>query len=112
MASRNSFDAELARFEKEGLAGLNELIEQARNTIGDVEAFSGDNAEATRERLAELLSQASSALSQGSQRAAAFGRETLAHAQGQIERNPWRSIAIASGVGLLVGLVLGRGGHH
>jgi ElaB/YqjD/DUF883 family membrane-anchored ribosome-binding protein len=83
------------------VADAEELLRLTANQAGDkmaeLRARATDNLHSAKQKLAE----AEAALVDGTKR--------VAHATDDyVHENPWRSIGIAAGVGLIVGLLIGR----
>ncbi|TBU97559.1 ElaB/YgaM/YqjD family protein [Phytopseudomonas dryadis] len=108
MARKTSLEAGLEQFQNESTKELKKLLDQASKALGDAESFSGDKANEAREKVIALLNEAKGSISEKGKEAVELGRETLENAQDRIESNPWTSVAVASGFGLLIGLLLGR----
>lgn len=91
------------------------LVEDLRVLVRDAEALlqataaqTGDRIDGLRERAKESLQQARARLADAEKEAAREVREA-AHATDQfVHRNPWQAVGIAAGIGLVVGLLIGR----
>lgn len=89
-----------------------ELLQDLRNLIGEAEAMAGDalkehSAEAIqalRERF-EAAQERVSHLCAGARKKVVDGAH---YADEKIRENPYQSIAIAAGVGVLIGVLIGR----
>jgi ElaB/YqjD/DUF883 family membrane-anchored ribosome-binding protein len=71
-------------------------------------ALTGEKAEELRSRGMQLLDVALGKAGQVQGQALVKGKELAHTADVYVKDNPWRTIAAAAGVGLLVGVILGR----
>jgi ElaB/YqjD/DUF883 family membrane-anchored ribosome-binding protein len=76
---------------------LKATAHQAGEKVQEVRAKAEQSVQAARERLAELQENAMDQT-----------RELVNEGEEYVRRNPWQSVGIAAGVGLLVGLLIGR----
>lgn len=97
------------------LAQKEKLMADLRVVVADAEALlkltADDVSESTaglRERLQERLSQAKQNMLTLQATATEKARAAGHAADDYVHENPWRSIAVGAGVGLLVGLLIGR----
>jgi len=91
------------------------LLEALQSVVRDAEALlhatasqTGDRIDAVRSRAEESLKQAKSSLGDLQDEALESVREAADATQDYVKKNPWQSIGIAAGVGLLIGLLLRR----
>jgi ElaB/YqjD/DUF883 family membrane-anchored ribosome-binding protein len=91
------------------------LVEDLKLVIRDAEALiratsaqTGEKIQEVRARAEESLRQARSRLEQLEDEAYQRARDVANATEGYVRENPWQSIGIAAGVGLLLGLLLGR----
>ena len=87
---------------------VNSLVKDAQALFSAAAALTGEKADELRTRGMRMLD---SALVKGKEvqaSAIVTGKEIAATADGYVKENPWRAIAVAAGVGLLVGVILGR----
>ena len=87
---------------------VNSLVKDAQALFSAAAALTGEKADELRTRGMRMLD---SALVKGKEvqaSAIVTGKEMAATADGYVKENPWRAIAVAAGVGLLVGVILGR----
>ncbi len=87
---------------------VNSLVKDAQALFTAAAALTGEKAEELRNRGMRMLD---SALTKGKEvqaSALVTGKEMVATADDYVKENPWRAIAGAAGVGLLVGVILGR----
>lgn len=86
---------------------LQTLISEAQALISDSAAdYSSEAVEALRERFAAVQEQCADMYAKAKTKVVAGAKATDA----TIRANPYQSIAIAAGVGLLIGVLLGRRG--
>jgi ElaB/YqjD/DUF883 family membrane-anchored ribosome-binding protein len=83
---------------------LKALIRDAKEALANVDEPSSINVQALRDRLDAMLSDGRSTL----KNLAAGARRQAARADDAIRENPYPSIGIAAGVGLVAGLLLSR----
>lgn len=84
------------------------LVKDAQTLLTAAAALTGEKAEELRGRGMQLLDVAMGKASQVQGQAMVKGKELAQSADGYVKDNPWRTIAAAAGVGLLVGVILGR----
>ena len=84
------------------------LVKDAQALLTAAAALTGEKAEEMRARGMQLLDQALGKASQVQGQAIVKGKELAHSADVYVKDNPWRTIAAAAGVGLLVGVILGR----
>ena len=84
------------------------LVKDAQSLLTAAAALTGEKAEDMRTRGMELLDVALGKASQVQGQAIVKGKELAHTADVYVKDNPWRTIAAAAGVGLLVGVILGR----
>ena len=84
------------------------LVKDAQALLTAAAALTGEKAEDMRARGMQLLDQALGKASQVQGQALVKGKELAHTADVYVKDNPWRTIAAAAGVGLLVGVILGR----
>jgi ElaB/YqjD/DUF883 family membrane-anchored ribosome-binding protein len=96
-------------------AQRDKLVADLRVVVSDAEELlkltAGDVSAATTElrtRLQERLMQARHGLAELQGTAAETARATARVADDFVHEHPWRSVAIGAGVGLIVGLLIGR----
>jgi ElaB/YqjD/DUF883 family membrane-anchored ribosome-binding protein len=92
-----------------------QLVADLKTVMHDAEALLRATSSQTGERIQEVRAKAEQSLQQARVRLSELEREALRRAQevadateGYVRDNPWQSIGIAAGVGLLVGLLLSR----
>ena len=84
------------------------LVKDAQALLVAAAALTGEKADDMRARGMAALDAALSKASQVQGQAVVKGKELAHNADVYVKDNPWRSIAAAAGVGLLVGVILGR----
>ena len=84
------------------------LVKDAQALLTAAAALTGEKAEEMRTRGMELLDVAMGKATQVQGQAIVKGKELAHNADVYVKDNPWRTIAAAAGVGLLVGVILGR----
>ena len=90
------------------MAELRAVIANAENLLERAADEVGNNAVGLRERLRQRMSDAKDSLyslqSAATDKARAAGRAT----DDYVHENPWRAVGIAAGIGLLLGVIIGR----
>jgi ElaB/YqjD/DUF883 family membrane-anchored ribosome-binding protein len=89
-------------------ADVKTLVKDAQALLTAAAALTGEKAEELRGRGMQLLDVAMGKASQVQDQALVKGKELAHTADVYVKDNPWRTIAAAAGVGLLVGVILGR----
>ena len=84
------------------------LVKDAQTLLTAAAALTGEKAEEMRGRGMQMLDVALGKASQVQGQAIVKGKELAHTADVYVKDNPWRTIAAAAGVGLLVGVILGR----
>jgi ElaB/YqjD/DUF883 family membrane-anchored ribosome-binding protein len=84
------------------------LVRDAQALLTAAAALTGEKADEMRARGMQLLDVALGKASQVQGQALVKGKELAHTADVYVKDNPWRTIAAAAGVGLLVGVILGR----
>ena len=84
------------------------LVKDAQTLLTAAAALTGEKAEEMRGRGMQMLDVALGKASQVQGQAIVKGKELAATADVYVKDNPWRTIAAAASVGLLVGVILGR----
>lgn len=96
-------------------ATTQKLMDDLRAVVSDAEALvaatvgeAGSQAETARQRAAESLAQARARLHTLEQQARERVTAAAHEADHYVHENPWQAIAIAAGIGALVGILLAR----
>jgi ElaB/YqjD/DUF883 family membrane-anchored ribosome-binding protein len=84
------------------------LVRDAQALLSAAASLTGKKAEELRGRGMELLDQALGKAGQYQDQALVKGKELAHTADVYVKDNPWRTVVAAAGVGLLVGMLLGR----
>ncbi len=84
------------------------LVKDAQALFSAAAALTGEKAEEVRSRGMRSLDAALAKAAEAQAGAIVAGKQMAATADVYVKENPWRTIAAAAGVGLLVGVILGR----
>lgn len=84
------------------------MMRDAQAMLSAAASLTGEKAEQLRERGMELLDRAVGGASHFSGQAVERGKEMAHSADEYVKDNPWRTVAIAAGVGVLVGMLISR----
>lgn len=84
------------------------LVRDAQSLLTAAASLTGEKAEEMRGRGMQLLDQAMGKGREYQGQAMVRGKELAHTADVYVKDNPWRTIAAAAGVGLLLGVILGR----
>jgi len=91
------------------------LMDDLQTVVRDAEALlqataaqTGDKIEGVRARAMESLQKARQRLAAVEKEASHEVREAAATADNYVHKNPWQAVGMAAGVGLLLGLLIGR----
>lgn len=84
------------------------LVKDAQALFSAAAALTGEKAEEVRSRGMRTLDAALAKAQEAQAGAIIAGKQMAASADVYVKENPWRTIAAAAGVGLLVGVILGR----
>ena len=87
---------------------LKVVMRDAEALIRATSAQTGEKIQEVRARAEESLRQARTRLTAVEDEAYQRAREMADATEGYVRENPWQSIGIAAGVGLLVGMLLSR----
>lgn len=92
-----------------------QLVSDLKTVMQDAEALLRATSSQTGERIQEVRARAEQSLQQARARLNELEQEAYKRAQevaeateGYVRENPWQSVGIAAGVGLLIGLLLSR----
>jgi ElaB/YqjD/DUF883 family membrane-anchored ribosome-binding protein len=98
-----------------GDVNTSKLVEDLKVVMQDAEALiratssqTGEKIQEVRARAEESLRQAKVRLEQMEEEAVKRAREVAQATEDYVRENPWQSVGIAAGIGLLVGLLLSR----
>jgi len=84
------------------------LVKDAQSLLTAAAALTGNKADELRERGMELLDVALGQAGKYQDQALVKGKELAHTADVYVKDNPWRTVAVAAGVGLLAGVLLSR----
>jgi ElaB/YqjD/DUF883 family membrane-anchored ribosome-binding protein len=84
------------------------LVKDAQSLLTAAAALTGTKADDLRERGMQLLDSALGKAGKYQDQAKVKGKELAHTADVYVKDNPWRTVAVAAGVALLVGVALGR----
>jgi ElaB/YqjD/DUF883 family membrane-anchored ribosome-binding protein len=84
------------------------LVKDAQSLLTAAASLTGTKADELRERGMRMLDAALGKSGQYKDQAMVKGKELAKNADVYVKDNPWRTVAVAAGVGLLVGVLLGR----
>lgn len=90
------------------VSDLKTVMQDAEALLRATSAQTGDKIQEVRARAEESLRQARQRLGSLEEQALKSAREMAEATQEYVRDNPWQSVGIAAGVGLLLGLLLGR----
>jgi len=92
-----------------------QLVSDLKSVVNDAEALlnatstqTGEKLQAVRARAEESLRQAKARLTEIEQEAIRRAKEIADATDEYVRDNPWQSVGIAAGIGLLLGVLLGR----
>jgi ElaB/YqjD/DUF883 family membrane-anchored ribosome-binding protein len=89
-------------------ADMNTLVKDAQSLLTAAASLTGTKADELRERGMRMLDAALDKGGQYKDQAMVKGKELAQSADVYVKDNPWRTVAVAAGVGLLLGVLLGR----
>ncbi|MEO8444157.1 MAG: DUF883 family protein [Gammaproteobacteria bacterium] len=84
------------------------VVEDAEALLQATAAQTGDRVDSVRTRVKESLAQAKTRLLEAEGEAMEQVREAAASAEEYVRESPWQAVGAAAGVGLLLGLLIGR----
>jgi ElaB/YqjD/DUF883 family membrane-anchored ribosome-binding protein len=90
------------------VADLKTVMEDAEALLKATSTLTGEKIQEVRARAEESLRQAKVRLSEVEEEAMRRAREIADAADEYVHENPWQSVGIAAGIGLVVGLLLAR----
>jgi len=89
-------------------ADVKALVKDAQSLLTAAAALTGNKADELRERGMQMLDVALGKAGQYQDQALVKGKELAHTADVYVKDNPWRTVAVAAGVGLLAGVLLSR----
>jgi ElaB/YqjD/DUF883 family membrane-anchored ribosome-binding protein len=87
---------------------MKSLVKDAQALLTAAAALTGEKADEMRGRGMEMLDRALGKAGQYQGQALVKGKELAHTADVYVKDNPWRTVAVAAGAGLLLGVILGR----
>jgi ElaB/YqjD/DUF883 family membrane-anchored ribosome-binding protein len=90
------------------VADLKTVMQDAEALLKATSTLTGEKIQEVRARAEESLRQAQTRLTEVEEEAMRRAREIAEAADEYVHENPWQSVAVAAGVGLVLGLLLGR----
>jgi len=87
---------------------VNDLLQEAQQLFNTAATLTGAQAEKVRSEAMELLDSALTTVQTIQTRSVIAGKEAIASADHFVKENPWQTIAAVAGVGILIGMLLGR----
>lgn len=89
-------------------AELRNVVSQAEELLRAISEDGGEMVSALRARVSEALDTAKTRLSDLEEQASGVAERATSTVEGYIRENPWTTVGIAVGVGLLLGALLTR----
>lgn len=90
------------------LQDLQSVVREAESLLKATAGHAGDKVDEARARAEQTVREARSRLDEVEQRTLRRVRDAATEAEGYVRDNPWQALGVAAGVGLLLGLLLGR----
>lgn len=87
---------------------FHQLMKDAEMLFEEAATLTGEKANAVRQRGMEYLEVAMNKLHAAQTTVINSGKEMTACTDDYVKKNPWRSVGAAAGVGVLIGLLIGR----
>lgn len=87
---------------------VNLLLKDAQALFQAASALTGEKADEVRERGMRLLDTALVRAQNVQANTVVAGKEMVSSANDYVQQNPWRAIATAASVGVLLGVIMGR----
>ena len=91
------------------------LVQDLKNVIGDAEELlratasqAGEKAAAAREKIQDSLHRAKVKLAEAEEAVFDQTKQAARAADEYVHEHPWRAVGIGAGVGLIIGLLIGR----
>lgn len=88
------------------------LLQQAQDLFAEAAGATGQKADELRASAQALLEQALNTAHDAQASVVDTGRQIVTTTDDYVQSNPWRAIAIGTGLGLLIGLAVGRCGDR
>lgn len=90
------------------VADLKTVMQDAEALLKATSTLTGEKIQEVRARAEESLRQAQTRLTEVEEEAMRRAREIAEAADEYVHENPWQSVGIAAGIGLVLGLLLAR----
>lgn len=90
------------------VADLKTVMQDAEALLKATSTLTGEKIQEVRARAEESLRQAQVRLTEVEEEALRRAREIAEAADEYVHENPWQSVGIAAGIGLVLGLLIGR----
>jgi ElaB/YqjD/DUF883 family membrane-anchored ribosome-binding protein len=90
------------------VADLKTVMQDAEALLKATSTLTGEKIQEVRARAEESLRQAKTRLTEVEEEAMRRAREIAEAADEYVHENPWQSVGIAAGIGLVLGLLLAR----
>ena len=87
---------------------MSHLLQQVQDLYAEAATASGDKADQLRKRGLTLLDSAAHKAQEIGTVARDAGKDVVKSTDHLVHENPWKSMAISGGVGLLIGVLIGR----
>lgn len=84
------------------------LVKDAQELFHAAAALTGEKADEVRNRAMRLLDAALAKGREAQASALASGKEMAASADVYVKESPWRAVAAMAGIGLVLGVIMGR----
>ena len=89
-------------------ADVKTLVKDAQALFSAAAALTGEKADEVRVKGMKTLDAALAKAHEAQASAIVATKQLASQADGYVKENPWRTVAVAAGVGVLVGFILGR----
>jgi ElaB/YqjD/DUF883 family membrane-anchored ribosome-binding protein len=89
-------------------ADMQTLVKDAQTMLEAAAALTGEKADQMRGKGMHLLDQALGKAHDYQEQALVRGKQLASASDHYVKENPWKTVAVAAGVGLLLGAILGR----
>ena len=90
------------------VADLKVVVADAEELLRATASQAGEKVAAAREKIGESLREAKYQLSRAEEAIIDRTKQAAKATDAYVQENPWRAVGIAAGVGLVIGLLIGR----
>src|SRR5574343_1856939 len=90
------------------VADMKAVVSDAEEIFRETAGIAGDKMLDVRQRISQRLGAAKVRAAEAEAAVLAKARAAASATDGCVRKNPWQSIGIAAGVGLLLGILIGR----